>query len=142
MTGTTAAACVADSRDFGHSFESARGDLVFNRTFRDEEARADERFVAGPLFTRRIAELANRRQQRVAREFRTVLSVCFQALQTSAQVYYSSFRGSFTDDLFSQQRSGSHQNRAARSSKLRLRHDLRFIDLYSEADVGTTDYRR
>ena len=142
MTRTATAAGVTDSRDFGYGLKISRGNLVFNRSFRDEEAGADKGFVAGPLVACRIAELPNRSQQCVVCEFRTVLSVYFQTVQTSAQVYYSSFRRSFTNDLFSQQRSGRDQNRAARSSELRLRHYLRFIDLDSEADVSATNYRR
>lgn len=145
MTRSATAARVANSRDFRNGVESSGSDLAFNRTFRNEKARADQRFVTGPLVTRRLAELANRRPERVDHELRTVFSVCCQTLQTfqtGAQVNYRSFSRSFTDDLFSQQRSGSYQNRAAHSSKLRLRHDLRFIDLDSEADVGATDYRR
>ena len=140
MTRTATAAGVTNSRHFGYGLKISRGNLVFNRPFRDEEAGADKRFITGPLVARSIAEITNRSEQRIACEFWTMLSVCFQTVQT--QVYYSSFRRSFTNDLFSQQRCGSDQNRVARSSKLRLRHDLRFIDLDSEANVRATDYRR
>ena len=140
MTRTATAAGVTNSRNFGHGLKISRGNLVFNRSLRDEEAGANERFVANPLIARRIAELPNRREQCLAREFWTVFSVCFQTVPT--QVDYRSFGSSFTNDLFRQQRSGSDQDSATRSSKLRLRHDLRFVDLYREADVGATDYRR
>src|SRR5829696_5450899 len=82
MTRTATAAGVTGSRDFGDSCKFARSDLVFNRTFRDEEARADERLVANPFIARRITELANRLQQRVTRKLRAMLSAGFTELFT------------------------------------------------------------
>ena len=100
MTRAAAAAGVAGARDFGHGCETTRGDLVFDRVFGNKETGAYESFVADPLVTRSIAVLANRCEQRVAREFRTVLSSWLQPVQT--QLNYGSFGGSFTYDLFSQ----------------------------------------
>lgn len=74
MTRTAAAASVARTRDFANGLKSMGRDLAFDGAFRNKETRADERFVAGPVIARSVAVLANRRQQCVARQFRTVLS--------------------------------------------------------------------
>jgi predicted Zn-dependent protease len=105
MTGTATAAGVAGAGNFGHGLESTFRDLGFNRPFRDKEARADERLIAAPLLARRIAVFTNRLQQRVTRKLRTVFSVCFQTIHMTAQVDYSSFRGTPANDLFGEQRS-------------------------------------
>ena len=85
MTGTAAAAGVTDARDFGDSVESSRRNLVFNRAFRNEEARANKRFIARPLVAHRIAKLANRSQEGVARKFWTVFAAGFKVGKVSPE---------------------------------------------------------
>ena len=85
MTRTTAATGVARARDFSNVLQAVRFDFTFDCAFRNEEARADERFVAGPIVARGVAILANRCEQRIAREFRTVFSVPFQIGKVSTQ---------------------------------------------------------
>lgn len=73
MTRTAAPARVARARDFGNGLQSAARNLSFNSAFRNKETGADERFVSAPIVARGVAVLANRSQQRVAGELRTVL---------------------------------------------------------------------
>jgi len=73
MTRATATTRVTRARDFGNRLQSAARNLSFNSAFRNKEARADERFVAAPIVACGVAVLANRSQQRVAGEFRTML---------------------------------------------------------------------
>ena len=74
MTRSTSAAGVAGSRYLGYGFESPCCDFSFDRALRHEEASANERFISDPVFASGIAVFANGGQQRVARQFRTVLS--------------------------------------------------------------------
>ena len=81
MTRTTATARIARARDFRDGLQSTRRDLSFNSAFGNKETRADERFVAGPVVTRGIAVLANRREQRIASEFGTMFSPRLKAMK-------------------------------------------------------------
>lgn len=83
MTRTAATARVARARDIRNALQSKRRDLSFNGAFGNKEASADERFVAAPIVARRVAVLANRRQQRVACQFRTMLSPWLKAMKDS-----------------------------------------------------------
>lgn len=83
MTRTAATAGVARTSDFGNRLQSTDRDLSFNGAFRNKEACADERFVATPIVARGIAVLTNRRQQRVTRQLRTVLSSRLETMKDS-----------------------------------------------------------
>ena len=78
MTRTAAAARVTRAGHFADGLQSAGRDFSFNGAFGDKETRADECLVAGPIVARGVAVFANRRQQRVACQFRAVLSGRFQ----------------------------------------------------------------
>ena len=98
MTGTATAARVTNTRYFSNGVETARGDFVFNRAFRDEEARANKRFVTCPFVARGVAELANGSQERVDRQLRTVFPARFAF--KPAYVQRGRFGRRFTGDLF------------------------------------------
>lgn len=85
MTRAAAAARVAGASDVGDRSETTRSDLVFDRAFGNKEARADKSFIADPLVAGGVAVLANRGQQRVARELRAVLSTWFEFGKVSLQ---------------------------------------------------------
>src|ERR1700754_575951 len=126
MTRTAPTARVARARDFTNSLQSTARNLSFNGAFGNKEARADERFVAGPVVARGIAVLAYRRQQRIAREFRTVLSSWLKTMKDSFnRVSVLPDDGGFgSRDIhnpFGQQRRGRHKHTTTRALKPRLR---------------------
>ena len=75
MTRTAPAAGVARARDFRHAAQSMARNFSFDGAFGNKEARADERLVARPIVARGVAVLANRGEQGVTGQFRTVLPV-------------------------------------------------------------------
>ena len=147
MTRTAAAARVASTRNFSHARQSARGNLAFDGAFRNEEARANQRFVAGPLVTRRIAVFANRSQKRVARQLRTMFAPRLQPGEfTSHCAHILADEGRVASrnihNALRQQRRRGHQHTTTRRLKLCLRHDVLFVNLQREPHVRTTDNRR
>ena len=144
MTRTAPAARIARARDFSDCLQSAARNLSFNSAFRNKEARADERFVAAPVVARGIAVLANRRQQRVAGELRTVLSSCLKLAKAMLQraVILPDYGGFGSRDIhnpFGQQRRGRNEHTTTRHLELRLRNRVIFIYLKRKAHVRTTD---
>ena len=75
MARSAARAGVAGARDFGDGRQSAGSNLVLDRAFGNEEAGADQGFVTGPIVAGGIAVIADRGEQRVARETGTVFVV-------------------------------------------------------------------
>ena len=147
MTRTAAAAGVARARDFRNAAQSTAGNLSFDGAFGNKEARADQRFVAGPIITRGVAVLANRSQQRVAGQLRTVLSPGLQPRKVSFQRarILSDERGFGSRDIHNplgQQRRRRHQHTTTRRLKLRLRNRVMFIDLNRKPHVRAADQRR
>lgn len=104
MARTAAAARVARARDFGDARKSTACNLAFDRAFGNKEARAYERFVTAPVIARGVAILADRSEQRVASELRTVLSAGLYTIKTVVHISSRSFSRAFTDNVFSQQR--------------------------------------
>ena len=75
MTGSAAAAGVAGPCHFTDRSQSVSLYLTFDSAFGNEEAGANERFVADPIFTRGIAVFANGGKQCVTNKSRTVFVV-------------------------------------------------------------------
>ena len=147
MTRTAAAARVARARHFSNTLQSARGDLTFDSAFGNKETRADKCFVAGPVVARGVTVLTNRRQQRITRQFRTMLSPCFQLRQVSCQCAAilpddGGFGSRDIQNPFGQHRQRRHEHTTTRRLKPRLRHHLPLVDLYRKPRVRAADQRR
>ncbi len=104
MTRTAATARVAGARDFGDGSQFSARDLALDSAFGNKKARADQRFVTGPIVARGVAVLPNRSQQRVTGQFRTVLSAGFQTVKTVVHIGSRSFGRAFARNSFSEQR--------------------------------------
>lgn len=146
MTRTAATARVARARDFSNSLQSTSRDLSFDGAFRNKETGADERFVAPPIVARCVAVLANRRQQRVARQFRTVLSSWLKTMKDSFNCVAilpddGGFGSRDIPNPFGQQRRGRHEHTTTRSLKPRLRQPLIFINLDGKPHVRAANHR-
>ena len=146
MTRTAAAAGITGSRDFSHAPQSTRGDLAFDRAFGNEEARADQRFVADPLVARCIAVFANRRQQRIASQLWTVLVRRLNFTEASSQLLgilpeHCGFRRRRVHNVLRQNGRRRDQHTTAYGLELSLRYDVLIIDLQREPHVRPTDQR-
>lgn len=146
MTRTAPTARVARTRDFGDGLQSTARNLSFNSVFGNKEARADERFVTSPVVARSVAILANRCQQRVAGQFRTVLSSWLKTMKDSFnRVAILSDDGRFgrrnIHHPFGQQRRGRHEHTTTRSLKPRLRQPLIFVNLNGKPHVRAANQR-
>jgi hypothetical protein len=62
MAGSAAAAGITDPCYVSYRGQSVFPDLLLDRPLRDEEARADQRFVSGPIVTRGVAVFTYRTQ--------------------------------------------------------------------------------
>lgn len=81
MTRSAAAAGVTNARDFGDSRKSAGLYLTFDGAFGNKKAGADQRFIACPIVACGVAVFANRGQQSIAGESRTVFVIRYYAEQ-------------------------------------------------------------
>lgn len=147
MTRTAAAAGVTRAGHIGNGPQSARRDLVFNCAFGNKETCANQRFVARPLIARGIAVLANGRQQRVARQLRTMLPRRLQTNKTTPQLGHvlrerRSFGRRCAHHVLRQQRRRRDQHTTTRSLKFRLRNHVFVADLNRKPHVRAADQRR
>jgi len=158
MTGTATAAGVTRARDFRNSLQSTAHDFSFYGALRNKETGTNERFVSAPLLACRIAELANRTKQRIARESRTVFSARFTV--PSARFTVPSARFSFGEPApqsvtilpddgglgsrdiqnpLAQHRRRRNEHTTTRRLKPRLRHALFLVNMNRKPHVRATN---
>ena len=123
-----------------------RRDLAFDSAFGNEETRADECFVTGPFIARGVTVFANRGQQGVTCEFRTVLSgwlelgnVCFQSRQIVPN--NGGLRSRNIQNTLRQHRQRRHEHTTTRRLKPGLRNRVILINLNRKPHVRTADQR-
>ena len=154
MTGTAAAARATNARDVRNSLQSAAQNFSFNRALRNKETRTDQSFLTAPLLARRIAELANRSQQRITRESRTMFSTGFRRL--SPVLNFGELAPQYVTILpddgglgsrnvhnpLGQHRRGRNEHTTPCRLKPRLRNPLFLIDLNRNPHVRAANQRR